>query len=291
MLTADHYTETPLATYDLRDATVIGGIIFNRDAPVLHSSFVQAGLSDILRSAPVLEDTVLINSMAGLRYFGHWLGDDTSAFEAFRGQSNVISLPLPAWDNTPVYASLFNHDWSQQMVVRSRKLTLVRDLGFSRAKADRYRTLRDRLRQNFGTVPDNRTKIVFLRRGPTGDRREIANSAELENRLAAAGVSIVTAEGDTRQLISQMLDAAVIITVEGSQSRHATYNLRDGGGMLTLLPPDRFYVAAHEWLRCLDMHSGMVIGSMAESGFTIDPDEVLAMVDQLLMRIDRQAAG
>lgn len=291
VLAADHYVESPLETHEVQDATMVGGIIFNRNAPILHSAFVQGGFSDTLASAPVLDDVVLINSMPGLRYFGHWLSDDTSAFEAFRDQPNVISLPLPTWDNAPVYASLFDHAWSQQMVARSRKLTLIRDLGFSRQKADRYRALRDRLRQNFGPVPDNRSKVVFLRRGPSGDPRQIANSAQLENRLAAAGVSIVTAEGDTRQLISEMLDAAVIITIEGSQDRHAIYNLRDGGGMLTLLPPDRFYVATHEWVRCLDMHSGMVVGSVAEGGFMIDPDEVLAMVDQLMTRIEDRAAG
>lgn len=286
VMKADSYIENPLETLDLTDATVIGGIIFADGNTVVHSKFVHAKFGDILKSAPVMDETVLINSMPGLRYFGHWLSDDTAAFEAYRQHPGLVSLPLPTWDNTPVYAGLFDHHWHQHMVLRSRKLTLVRDLGFSLDKANRYRTLRNRLRQNFGTRPDNRSQVVFLRRGPSGDPRQIVNSPELERRLSDAGVRIVTAEGDTRQLIANMLDAAIIISIEGSQDRHAIYNIRDGGGMLTLLPPDRFYVATHEWVRNLDLHSGMVIGHAAEGGFTIDPDEVLAMIDRLMARIN-----
>lgn len=291
VLTADHYVESPLEIHEMRNATVIGGVIFNDHAPVLHSKFVNASFSDTFASAPVMEEAILINSMAGLRYFGHWLGDDTSAFEALRDQSNFISLPLPPWANAPVYADLFDHNWSPQMVARSRKLTLVRDLGFSSQKADRYRILRKRLRTNFGPGKDNRSKVVYIRRGASGDPRPILNSSELEQRLTAAGVSIVTAEDDTRKLISEILDAALIITVEGSQNRHAIYNLRDGGGVLTLAPPDRFYVAFHEWVRSLDMYSGLVIGNSTENGFTINPDEVLMMADSLMTQVEASKAS
>ncbi|MDB6182111.1 glycosyltransferase 61 family protein [Paracoccus fistulariae] len=286
VMTADHYIENPLETLELTDAIVIGGVIFADGKALIHSKFVHPGLGDVVKSTPVMDDTVLINSMPGLRYFGHWLGDDTTAFEAYRQHPGLVSLPLPSWDNVPVYAGLFDHNWDQRMVLRSRKLTLVRDLGFSLDKADRYRTLRDRLRQNFGSLPENRSKVVFLRRGPSGDPRQIVNSSELERRLDAAGVQIVTAEGDTHQLIADMLDATIIISIEGSQDRHASYNLRDGGGMLSLLPPDRFYVSTHEWVRNLELNSGIVIGHAAEGGITIDPDEVLAMIDKLLARIE-----
>ena len=103
-------------------------------------------------------------------------------------------------------------------------------------------------------------------------------------------MTIVTAEGQSRDFINSMLDASIIITIEGSQDRHALYALRDGGGMVTLAPPDRFYIATHEWARNLDMHSGIVIGTVAEGGFTIDPDEVLQMVDRLLGRTENREA-
>lgn len=287
VLKATHFIESPLAIHDLGEATVIGGTIFTPASRILYSGYVGAGFRDALSASELSNEAVLINSMQGLRYFGHWLSDDVSAFEAFRGDPRVVSLPLPGWGDIAPYLDLFEQDWKQRPVIRTRSLSVVRDLGFGRRKAGRYRALRRRLRDRL-TPAGGSGKVVFLRRGPSGDPREIVNSAELERRLTDAGVLIVTAEGG-RDFIAALLDAVVIITIEGSQDRHALYALRDGGGMLTLAPPDRFYVATHEWARNLDMHSGIVIGTPAQGGFTIDPDELLAMVDRLLALTENRA--
>lgn len=287
VLSERSYTERPLAVYPLGPATAVGGMIFTQNGRLHLSHLVGASWRDTLSGSPVRDEVVLINSMQGLRYFGHWLSDDVSAFEAFRGDARVLSLPLPAWGDVSPYADLFDQNWVQSPVIRARNMILVRDLGFSLYKAARYRTLRRRLRDRMETAGGT-GKVVFLKRGPSGAPREIANSAELERRLSDAGVQIVKAEGG-KDFIHALLDAAVIITIEGSQDRHALYALRDGGGMLTLAPPDRFYIATHEWARNLDMHSGVVIGSVAEGGFTIDPDEVLGMADRLLTLAERPA--
>ena len=288
VLEAREYREAPLQRYELGPACVIGGLIFTESRePLLHSKFVHAGLKDALAGAPLSDRAVLANSMQGLRYFGHWLSDDVSAYEAHRDDPDLVSLPLPAWNDAIAYRALFEQDWRQSMVIRGRSLVLLRDLGFSRAKAGRYRALRERLRRNLGVVkqPD---KVVFLKRGPSGDPREISNAAELEQALTAAGVTILTVEGDSRAMLAELVDASIIITIEGSQDRHAVYALREGGGMITLAPPDRFYVATHEWARCLDMHSGIIVGTPDEGGFRIDPGEVLDMVDRLMHRIDNR---
>jgi hypothetical protein len=290
VMTARQYRETPLATYPIGEATVLGGTLITKGLPIFQSEMVTAKLSDVLADSPVLNDAVLANSMQGMRYFGHWLSDDASAFEAFRDHPELVSLPLQPWGDARLYARLFDQQWQQHMVIRSRSLTLVRDLGFSRRKAERYRQLRGRMRKQLG-ASDNAGRVVFLKRGPSGDPREIVNSAELEARLSAAGVKIVMAEGASEDFLRSMLDASIIITIEGSQDRHALYALREGGGMVTLLPPDRFYVATHEWVRNLDMHSGMIIGTLAEGGFTIDPDEVLQMVDRLLPLTENREAS
>lgn len=287
VLMATSYREAPLATYHVGEATVLGGTIFTGTKRILHSKQVKAGVRDALYAHPSLNDAVLINSMQGLRYFGHWLSDDVSAFEAFRNDPRVISLPLPTWSDIDPYLELFDQQWHQQSVIRAKSLTLVRDLGFSRGKAQRYRALRGRFRSRLRSSNAS-GKVVFLRRGPSGDPREIVNAANLERRLSDAGVAIVTAEGG-KDFLAAIVDASVIITIEGSQDRHALYSLREGGGMLTLAPPDRFYVATHEWARNLDMHSGIVIGVGAEGGFIIDPDEVLRMADRLLELTENRA--
>lgn len=285
VLDATHYVEAPLARHHVGKATVVGGVIFAGNRRILHSTSVTAGFADSLAASKLHEDVALVSSMHGLHYFGHWLGDDTSAFEALRDHPGLMSLPLPGWRDAVEYRRLFEQTWRQNTIIRSRSMTIIRDLGFSRAKAARYRRLRERLRRNFGATGKG-GQVVFLGRGPTGERREIVNAGALYQRLSQAGIRVVTPEGDFNAFLGALLDAAVIITVEGSQYRHAVYALREGGAILTLVPPERFYVAPHESARCMDMHSGVVIGSVAEGGFFIDPDEVLAMVDRLLSRIE-----
>lgn len=288
IMNATSYVEAPLTTYDLGEATVIGGTIFTRTGRFRLSHLVECRLRDTLSAVPVQDEIILVNSMQGLRYFGHWLSDDVSAFEAYRGDPRVRSLPLPAWGDVAPYLDLFGQDWNQQMVMRTRSLRIARDLGFSARKADRYRSLRQRLRARMGTAGGT-GKVVFLKRGPSGARREIVNTAELEQRLADAGVAIIQAEGG-KDFIHALLDATVIIAVEGSQACHAIYTLRNAGSLLVLEPPDRFYAAPHEWMRILDLNCGVVVGTVAEGGFVIDPDEVLAMVDRLLARSENREA-
>lgn len=43
-------------------------------------------------------------------------------------------------------------------------------------------------------------------------------------------------------------------------------------------------------MRSLELHCGMVIGRNEQDGFSIDPDEVLSMVDRLLaLKENREA--
>ncbi|MCZ0962735.1 glycosyltransferase 61 family protein, partial [Paracoccus benzoatiresistens] len=286
-LAATSFTEGPLATYRLGEATVLGGIVVTQDSRIFHSENVTASLKQVLASAPVATETILANSTQGLHYFGHWLGDDVSAFEAFRDHPGLVSLPLLPWSDAGLYRHLFDQHWRQQAVIRSRSLTLVRDLGFGQRKAERYRRLRARLRERLKAAS---REVVYLRRGPSGDKRQIANAEALERRLSDAGVAVLTAEQDGQQLVSGTLDAKLVITVEGSQACHAIYALRDSGSLLVLQPPDRFYAAPHEWMRVLDMNCGMVFGTHAQGGFAIDPDEVLSMVDRLLFMTENRVS-
>lgn len=290
-LTATHWREGPLLRAELGPAATVGGTILTREGWFVHSEFVNVSPADLRTAPPPRPRAVVANSMQGLRYFGHWLSDDVSAAEAYRGDPDLVSLPLGKWADQPVYAQLFGQTCEpRHPILRAESMTLIRDLGFSHAKVARYRALRSRLRQGFTSDEARPGRIVFIQRGPSGDPREIANWPELERALVAAGVTIIRPEGDTRAFIRAMLDASIIITVEGSQDRHALYSLRDGGGMITIAPPDRFYVATHEWARALDMHSGIVVGTTAEGGFTVAPNEVLQMIDTIQPLVENRGA-
>ncbi len=102
-------------------------------------------------------------------------------------------------------------------------------------------------------------------------------------------MEIITPESGRDEEIARIVDAALIISVEGSQATHSLFALREGGALLVLQPPDRFYAAPQEWMRSLDMHCGIVIGNARAEGFDIDADEVMYMADRLMALADRRS--
>lgn len=282
------WTEAPLSIYRLGPAVVLGGTVITSQARYWLRDY-QVGLLRTLKTCVREPEIVLVNSLQGLKFFGHWLGDDCTAFEAFRDHAALRSVRRPAWSDIAFYEDAFCQSWQEQDIMQTENLIMLRDLGFSRRKAERYRTLRRRLRERVCERPAA-GKIVFIRRGESAAKREITNWDELRQKLEDRGISIVTPEINTEHFVQSILDASLIITVEGSQACHAIYALKDGGGLLILQPPFQLHTAAQEWMRSLDLHCGMVIGRAEKDGFTIVPDEVLAMADRLLARSENREA-
>ncbi|MDO5647130.1 glycosyltransferase 61 family protein [Paracoccus sp. (in: a-proteobacteria)] len=277
---ADRFTETPMETYHLGAATVLPGVIYTRSARHWFSLSVPK-LADVLGSYERNRHTVLLNSMQGIRYFGHWLGDDTTVYEAYRGHPDICSVHLRDWADLGFFQAAFQQNWRQHRVIDTDNLILNRNVGFSRKKTQHWHQMRDRLRQHIQPGP-GAGKVVYISRGASASQREISNWDALHRWLSDQNIPVVTPENDTAEFTRNILDADVIISVEGSQACHAIYNLRPGGALLILQPPDRFHSGAQEWMRPLDMHCGMVIGTQTETGFDINPDEVSAMADRLL---------
>ncbi|MDO5632874.1 MAG: glycosyltransferase family 61 protein [Paracoccus sp. (in: a-proteobacteria)] len=278
-VTATAFLEVSADVFELGPATVAGGMIFSQHGRYFigpkHPSFGQ------IRAAEQIDGpVVLANSTQGLKYFGHWLADDTPVFEQYRDHPGLLSLPRPTWTDAAAYEQLFDHNWHEVAAFSTPSLTVVRELGFNLSKAERLTRLRDRIRSKI--APAQPGRIVFIRRGGSGESRDIVNWPELEPVLQQAGITILNPEGDTGEFVRQLLDASLIISVEGSQMCHAVYGIRQGGAILVLQPPDRFYNPHHEWARLMDIAYGFVVGQTAEGGFTIDADELLSMADRLL---------
>lgn len=282
------WMERPLSIYRLGPAVVLGGTIITNQARHWICGN-KASFFDVLRGIEHKPEIVLANTTQGLGFFGHWLGDDCASFQAFQDHPELRSMRRPGWSDMAFYEQAFQQNWNEHEVMHTDNLILLRGLGFGNRKTERYRTLRRLLRER---VPDRPAsgRIVFIRRGASAKKREITNWDELSRRLEDHGIDILTPEGDTEAFVRSILDASLIITVEGSQACHAIYAVRDGGGLLVLQPPFQFYTAAQEWMRSLDLHCGMVIGHLDDDGFSVDPDEVLRMAERLLALSENRKA-
>jgi hypothetical protein len=78
-----------------------------------------------------------------------------------------------------------------------------------------------------------------------------------------------------------MLDAPVIVSIEGSHLSHVAYTLRDEGTLVVLQPADRFALNYKELTDCLGAGFGFLVCDASAGGFTAPLDQLRRMLDQL----------
>lgn len=286
-LDARKVRSTPPELTVFRDVIYCGGRLFGRDT----NHFLAAGvpMPEAFMPRREYDHVAVTNSTLGLRYFGHWLRDDCAARELPLPETGTLkSLVRPDWPDCSFYESAFEQSWPEEKTFFAHRLSILTDIGFSLDKKRRLQILRQRLRRNT-PAGQNAGGITYVRRGRKGMPRTMGNEEELMTRLSADGVKIVEAETSGETVARAMLDAQIIIGIEGSQLSHATYNLQDNGALLVIQPPDRFYNPHHEWARLLGMRYGTVVGHARPTGYVVDIDEVLDMIDRLKRALEQPA--
>ncbi|MEM9045904.1 MAG: glycosyltransferase family 61 protein [Pseudomonadota bacterium] len=276
----DRFCEDDVLTTVLKDVCIGRGIVSSGDLISRHKS--PRPVMDLFAEIQEEKVAYIPSSVLGSNYFGHWLRDDCATKELFEPDQHAIAAANLSWQDMALYASLFEQDWSYSPLVFAHEAHLFYDIGFNQHKAERHKLLRARIEKR---LPAKGTgKVVYVRRGKSGAKREIANELELIDILQKNDVTILEPENDTRHFIEQCLGASVFISVEGSQIGHALYTLQEGGSLLVIQPPDRFYNAHYEWTRAAEVNYGVVVGEQREAGFHVYPEEVLRMIDRLLDR-------
>ncbi|WP_287185742.1 glycosyltransferase 61 family protein [Rhodovulum sp.] len=276
-LTATRFLEGPLERYRLGPAVIAGGWILTRERTLYFGA--RSPLKALGGPLRELDRAEIVSSEQGVKYFGHWLRDDCPLYDWIRNRVQPFALTRPNWPDRHLYEAAFDQRWETLDFARIGDLTVYRDLSFHHEKDQRIRQLRQKLRAAHPGRPGG--QIVYLTRGQMGSPRTMSNAAAFEAAMQAAGIRVVTPGSDPARLLDDLLDARMIITIEGSQAAHGVYMLAEGGAMLVLQPPERFYNPHHEWLRLLGMRYGTVIGTKDETSFHVDPDEVLRMVDRI----------
>lgn len=261
-----------------RSVLLLGGWLFRGyEAEYLSQSSAYRAL---LNRIEELGTAALASSLQGTKFFGHWLRDDCSSHLLASEFGPTRTLPTPDWRDKDFYTSAFGLVERPLQAAWIDRLHMISDLGFNIHKRNRINELRSRLDKQ-APVPDA-SDIVYLKRGPTGAKREMTNEGRLITELRRAGVKIASPEGNTEALVQTCRRARILISIEGSQLAHGVYSLPEGGALLVLQPPDRFYNPHLEWCRLINRSYGLVIGHLTPGGFRIEPDEVLRMIDQLL---------
>jgi hypothetical protein len=271
----------PTLGYTLRRAHIV-------DSHLYCGAFewqVGVGKSDLwlptVPPEPSLGRATLTSTSTGAQYFGCLLLDDfVLELLAANPEECVSMLSRPSGHEADYRALL---GLPPKRVVRRTvvdELTLFIDPAWNASKAERYRQLRAVLRQN---VPNPAgTQRLYIRRGLSGQRRVMANEAELEAVLERHGFTVIDPMQLSATEVSRLsLGARVVVSIEGSQISHAQYSMADDATLIILQPPDRFCMQYKEFTDALGMRCGFLVCEPGDAGFTVDIDALLRLLERV----------
>lgn len=236
---------------------------------------------EICLTIPKEIDTAnLTSSFQGCRYFGHWLRDDCATSILFKDSKDRIKIDKPIWADAIAYEKAFSLPTAElEQNVFIREMYYCDDIYQNSHKAERFHDLRDKIRNRIKSTI--KSDVIYIARGPSAKARKFHNELEVIKALEAQGIDSIFAESmPSEQFVSRILDARIIISVEGSQLSHALYALHGrSGGIIAIQPPDRLFTSHLDWARVMGVEFGTVVGIKQGDGFTVPPEDILRTLD------------
>jgi hypothetical protein len=267
----------PTIAYHFRDVALVDGSVY--------SNTMKFFVRDLEASSPIepidLDRAALVSSYYGVRYFGHWLRDDCTLQLLARDLDlPPLCLPGPAGLHIEGYTSLFDQSWTPTVRAYIKHLAIFSDHDQNGLRRQRYERLRDTVAARYPR--GNLRSFVYLKRGADGVRRAIRNEDEIIRMLAASGFTVLdTASTPLEELLGTLVNARIVVSLEGSHIAHCVYAMPSDSGLLVLEPADRFSANQRLWTDCLGIRSGFVVGTPNETGYEFDPTEIRRTIDLL----------
>lgn len=231
-----------------------------------------------------LRRATLVSTPTGTQYFGCLLLDDLVLEPLGADPADNISMLSRPSGHEADYRALLG--LGPKRVVRRTvvdELTVFVDPAWNASKAERYRQLRAALRQQVSQPAG--TQRLYIRRGLSGQRRVMANEAELEAVLQRHGFTVIDPMQLSAADVARLsLGAQVVVSIEGSQISHAQYTMADDATLIVLQPPDRFCMQYKEFTDALGMRCGFLVCEPGEAGFTVDTDALLRLLERVPAR-------
>ncbi len=270
----------PCLRYRVRDAQLVGAYVYRgavrEEVGYGRESWRAEGPPENLAEAH------LMSNFAGSRFFGNYLLDEFPRQLLTEGPAPSIRALGKHFEHEAGYRDLLGLEAPRRVPwARIGELTIYVDYGQNRSKELRFRELRARMRRSIGGG-GQRGRVVFLDRGETGERRTIANESQLKAFFVAQGVDVVTpSQLSAEDVARRTLDAALVISVEGSHLSHVIYTVADEGTFLVLQPPDRFAMAYKEFTDRMGLGFAFLVGQPSAEGWSVPLDELARLMDEV----------
>jgi hypothetical protein len=224
----------------------------------------------------------LPSTLAGNKYFGHFLTDDlsTALFGRTLAPVAFTAAAEPRSPHRRHYRAVLSLPDTDLRSARLQVAWVFQDFAMGAHKRERLLQMRLALRASVPAPADDR--LVFFRRRSGGVARAPVDEAAIETALVGAGFRVVDVEAMTgAQILASVHGAAIAVGVEGSQMNHAIFGMRDGGAIVALQPPDRFNNVLKDVCDAVGHRYGFVVGSASPGGWSVAADEILRLVGRI----------
>jgi hypothetical protein len=215
------------------------------------------------------------------RYFGHWLNDGLLLGQLAAQMSlQGLVLKRTPWLHEPDYRKISGVQATQTEHALVERLWAIDDRGVNGSWIGRVRKLRDRV---LSTIPKaGPKKRIMLARGRLGAKRNLVNSAELQEELEKIGFQIINPEEESvSRIVSAISSADTVVVVEGSAQSHCTYALPCGSTLLTIQPPNRFVTISKDRADAVGYNWAFVVADPHSDGFYLSFDRLRRTIDEI----------
>ena len=267
--------------YLIEDVNVVGSFIYSGPATDNPGFGPEQLLLKKVGNRKDIDRANLVTTWGGSHFFGALLLDDFVFELNADDPENNIRMSTKPYEHEAAYRKLLGLNHSSLIeYARVGRLTLYSEPYNNSFRANRYRILRGRLRENMGGGVTHAATGVYLKRGRTGEGRLIDNEEAIETYLERNGFDIVEPAALTvEEIVRRTMDAPVVISVEGSHISHILFTIADEGTLVVLQPPGRFSTVYKEFTDCMGMRFAFIVGLESSGGFTVPLDEMKRVLD------------
>jgi Glycosyltransferase 61 len=272
-------THAPTIAYHIKDAILYDGSVYAKN---MRYYLAPRNITNPRSEIRHFKIAGLASTAVGQSYFGHWLRDDCIQYLlAEQTGSPICARPPAEFHHQTAYADYFRQDWTPVDRAIVDDLIIYQDFAQNSLKRARYELLSKRIAEAFPAA-GTREKLVYLRRGATGAARLVQNETSLLDVLQKRGFDVIDVSAPAQEILRDLRQAKLVVSVEGSQITHCAFALEPGCALLVLQPPDRFTAVHRHWTSWRGIRFGFVVGQKDDSGYLFSPDEILKTAELLL---------
>lgn len=267
------YKSGPFFRYTLENIFILKNRIYFEDNEYLLNPLEKA--LRIYNSDNVVEynEAAFSSMRISTVFFGHWLHEELMLIDYLQGKQKIITSS-PETPQKREIGHLFELQYAFQPLAKIK----VVDMHEGWQHSQIYRNILSKYKNKICSLAPQKTtsrlKLVYLKRGNTAEKRNLENEKEmLEAMEAVYDVECFVAESTSIEVLyTEIYNADVILSIEGSQLAHGIIAGKPGAVLACIQPPFRFYNPFKNYCADAGLKYAIFVAEqgLSSSGFYVD---------------------